>query len=104
MARVFAFPSRYEGFGLGPLEAMACGTPVVAADASSVPEVVGESAYLVNPDDSRAMGAALISVLIQDDLHDSLRNAGLALASNFSWERTARETLKVYERVLASES
>jgi glycosyltransferase involved in cell wall biosynthesis len=104
MARVFAFPSRYEGFGLGPLEAMACGTPVVAADASSVPEVVGESAYLVDPDDSRAMGAALISVLIQDDLHDSLRNAGLARASNFSWERTARETLQVYERVLADKS
>jgi glycosyltransferase involved in cell wall biosynthesis len=101
MARVFAFPSRYEGFGLGPLEAMACGTPVVAADASSVPEVVGESAYLVDPDDSRAMGAALISVLIQDDLHDSLRNAGLARASNFSWERTARETLQVYQRVMA---
>jgi glycosyltransferase involved in cell wall biosynthesis len=101
MARVFAFPSRYEGFGFGPLEAMAAGTPVVAADASSTPEVVGEAAYLVDPDDSRKMGGAIIATLIQDDLHESLRNLGLARASNFTWERTARQTLAVYEGVMA---
>ncbi len=100
MARVYVFPSRYEGFGLGPLEAMACGTAVVAADASSVPEVVGESAYLVKPDDSRAMGGAIIATLIQNDLRESLRNLGLARASAFSWGRTARETLAVYEQTL----
>ncbi|MBX3084656.1 MAG: glycosyltransferase family 4 protein [Anaerolineae bacterium] len=100
MASVFCFPSRYEGFGLGPLEAMACGTPVVAANASSVPEVVGEAAYLVDPDDSRAMGGAIIAVLIQNDLRDSLRNLGLAQASAFSWQRTARETLAVYHKVV----
>ncbi|HRE46401.1 MAG TPA: glycosyltransferase family 1 protein [Aggregatilineales bacterium] len=100
MARVFVFPSRYEGFGLPPLEAMASGTPVVAANASSIPEVVGESAYLVDPDDARKMGGAIIAVMIQDDLHASLRAAGLARATAFSWERTARETVAVYEDVM----
>lgn len=100
MARAFIFPSRYEGFGLTPLEAMACGTPVVAANVSSIPEVVGEAAYLVDPDDSRQMGGALIAVLIQDDLHDALQNAGLARASHFTWERTATETLRIYEDLL----
>jgi glycosyltransferase involved in cell wall biosynthesis len=101
MARVSVFPNRYEGFGLGPLESMACGTPVVAADASSIPEVVGDGAYLVDPDDSRKMGGAIIATLIQEDLRESLRNLGLARASNFSWQRTARETLEVYRQVMA---
>ncbi|PJF36358.1 MAG: glycosyltransferase family 1 protein [Candidatus Thermofonsia Clade 1 bacterium] len=102
MARLFVMPSRYEGFGLGVLEAMACGTPVVAAEASSLPEVVGDAAYLVAPHDSRQLGGAIIAVLIQDDLHASLKNLGLARASNFSWERTARQTYAVYEQVMAS--
>ncbi len=101
MARVSVFPSRYEGFGLGPLESMAAGTPVVAANASSIPEVVGDGAYLVDPDDSRTMGGAIIATLIQEDLRESLRNLGLARASNFSWQRTARETLEVYRQVMA---
>src|SRR5258708_4867763 len=100
MASAFVYPSRYEGFGLGPLEAMACGTPVIAADASSIPEVVGDGAYLVDPDDARKLGGAIIATLIQDDLRKSLRNHGLARASNFSWQRTARETLAVYEQVM----
>jgi glycosyltransferase involved in cell wall biosynthesis len=100
MAKVFVYPSRYEGFGLGPLEAMANGTPTVAADASSLPEVVGDGAYLVDPDDSRKMGGAIIATLIQNDLRESLRNLGLARASNFSWQRTARETLAVYRQVI----
>lgn len=100
MARAFCFPSRYEGFGFGPLEAMACGTPVIAANASSVPELVGEAAYLVDPDDSRALGGAIIAVMIQDDLRESLRNLGLARATAFSWARTARETLAVYQQAV----
>jgi glycosyltransferase involved in cell wall biosynthesis len=100
MASVSIFPSRYEGFGLGPLESIACGTPVVAANASSIPEVVGDGAYLVDPDNSRTMGGAIIATLIQNDLRESLRNLGLARASNFSWQRTARETLAVYRRVM----
>lgn len=101
MAQAFAFPSRYEGFGLTPLEAMACGTPVVATHTSSVPEVVGDAAYLVPEDDSRAMGGGIIAVCIQEDLHQSLRNASIARASNFSWEKTARQTFAVYEQVMS---
>ncbi len=101
LASAFVFPSRYEGFGLGPLESMACGTPTIAADASSIPEVVGDGAYLVDPDDSRALGGAIIATLIQDDLRESLRNLGLARASHFTWQRTARETLDVYRQVMA---
>jgi len=100
MANAAVFPSRYEGFGLGPLESMACGTPTIAAEASSIPEVVGDGAYLIDPDDSRQLGGAIIATLIQDDLRESLRNLGLARASNFSWQRTARETLDVYHQVM----
>jgi glycosyltransferase involved in cell wall biosynthesis len=102
LASVVVQPSRYEGFGLGALEAMAAGTPCVAANASSLPEVVSDGAYLVDPDDSRAMGGAIIAMLIQNDLRDSLRNLGLARASTFNWNRTARETAAVYRRVFRS--
>jgi glycosyltransferase involved in cell wall biosynthesis len=101
LASAFVFPSRYEGFGLGPLESMACGTPTIAADASSIPEVVGDGAYLVDPDDTRALGGVIIATLIQDDLREGLRNLGLARASHFTWQRTARETLDVYRQVMA---
>jgi glycosyltransferase involved in cell wall biosynthesis len=99
LASVFAFPSRYEGFGLGPLEAMASGTPVVACAASSVPEVVDAAAFLVDPDDSRAMGGALLSLLTQPDHAASLRARGLARAREFSWRKTAEDTLAVYGRI-----
>lgn len=100
LASVFVFPSRYEGFGLGPLEAMASGTPVVACAASSVPEVVGEAAFLVDPDDSRAMGGAILSLLTQPEHAANLRNWGLARARDFSWRKTAEGTLAAYRRVL----
>ncbi len=101
MARATIVPSFYEGFGLTPLESMACGTPVVAANASSIPEVTSDAAYLVDPNDSRAMGGAIIAVLIQDPLHEQLRNEGLARATNFSWIKTAQQTLDVYRSVAA---
>jgi glycosyltransferase involved in cell wall biosynthesis len=101
MARTFVYPSRYEGFGLGPLEAMACGTPTVAANVSSIPEVVGDAAYLIDPDDSRELGGALIASLIQNDLRDHLKQMGLARATNFSWQRTARETRDTYLQLMA---
>lgn len=99
LANVFVFPSRYEGFGLGPLEAMASGTPVVACQVSSIPEVVGNAAFLVGPDDSRAMGGAILSLLSQPQHAAELRRQGLIRAHTFSWEKTAEGTLAAYERI-----
>ncbi len=99
-ARVFVFPSVYEGFGLPPLEAMASGTPVVCAQASSLPEVVGDAALLFDPLDVDGIAAALSRVLEDAALRDDLRMSGLARAGSFSWERTARETLEIYHSVL----
>jgi glycosyltransferase involved in cell wall biosynthesis len=99
LAKVFVFPSRYEGFGLGPLEAMASGTPVVACNTSSIPEVVGDAAFLVDPTDSRAMGGAILSLLTQPTLAATQRERGLARAQTFSWQRTAAETLAAYAQI-----
>lgn len=95
-------PSFYEGFGLPALEAMACGTPVVVADRSSLPEVVGEAGLLVDPDDPDDIAQALTCVLTDDLLRARMRELGLAQAARFTWERTAEETLAVYRAVLAS--
>ncbi len=100
LATVFAFPSRLEGFGLGPLEAMASGTPVVASDVSSIPEVTGDAAYLVAPDDSRAMGGAILSLLTDPNFAADLRARGLERAAGFTWRRTAEGTLAVYRQVV----
>ncbi len=99
-ARCLAHPAFYEGFGLTPLEAMACGTPVVASNVSSVPEVVGDAALLVDPNSDEALAVALQRLLTDDALWVSLREKGLARARTFSWERAAEETLAVYHRVL----
>lgn len=100
-AACFVFPSRYEGFGLPPLEAMACGAPVVTTALSSIPEVVGEAAYLVaDPDDTRALGAAIIAVVVEPELVDRLTTKGREQVKKFSWQKTAAETVAVYKKVL----
>jgi glycosyltransferase involved in cell wall biosynthesis len=99
-AVVFIFPSRYEGFGLPPLEALACGTPVVGSNASSIPEVVGSAGVLLPPDDAEGMAGALIQLAIDEDFRTEMSHRALAQAVQFSWERTARETLAAYREVL----
>ncbi|MCU0512841.1 MAG: glycosyltransferase family 4 protein [Anaerolineae bacterium] len=99
MAELFVFTSEYEGFGLPPLEAMASGTPVVALDTVINDEILGDGAYLVP--DARRMAGAIIALLIQPPLHEAMTNQGLAQATRYSWRKTARQTLAVYEKVLA---
>jgi glycosyltransferase involved in cell wall biosynthesis len=99
-AETFVFPSRYEGFGLGPLEAMTCGTPVVTTDSASLPEVVGSAAFTVDADDAREMAGAIIATVIQENLRAELRQKGLEQAAKFSWQTTATETALVYDLVL----
>jgi glycosyltransferase involved in cell wall biosynthesis len=103
-AEVFVFPSLYEGFGLPPLEAMACGTPVVTSNVSSLPEVVGDAALTVDPYDVNALAAAIGRLLTDTSLRRELRVRGLAHAAQFTWERSARETLAVYEDVLGRDT
>ncbi len=96
-ATVFVFPSIYEGFGMPPLEAMACGTPVVASNTSSLPEVVGDAGLTVSPYDPAALAAAISRVLDDADLRQELRERGLRQARAFSWRVTAERTLAAYE-------
>ena len=98
-AAVFAYPSLYEGFGLPPLEAMACGTPVVVSDASSLPEVVGSAGLLVPPRSEQDLALSLRRVLEDNALAAQLRRAGPERAAQFSWERMARDTLRSYDEV-----
>jgi glycosyltransferase involved in cell wall biosynthesis len=98
-ARALVFPSLYEGFGLPPLEALACGTPVIASNRGSLPEIVGEGGLLLEPDDVEGLAAAMGKLLNDDTLREDLREKGLAHAAQFSWEKTARETLAVYREV-----
>lgn len=96
-ARALAMPSLYEGFGLPVLEAMACGTPVVASNVSSLPEVAGDAALLVDPHDTDALAEALARSLTDEDLHAELRRRGLQRAQQFTWHRAAQQTLAVLE-------
>jgi glycosyltransferase involved in cell wall biosynthesis len=96
LADLFVFPSLYEGFGLPPLEAMACGLPVVASTAPALREVLDGAALLVHPLDVTALADAIGVALADEPLRSRLREAGLARATLFSWERTARETAAVY--------
>lgn len=99
MADVFVWSSFYEGFGLPLLEALASGTPVVALDVEINQEIVGDGAFLVK-DDPRKMAGAILALLGQQPLRDTMINQGLARATHFNWRKTAKETLAVYEQVL----
>jgi glycosyltransferase involved in cell wall biosynthesis len=99
-ATAFAFPSVYEGFGLPPLEAMACGAPVISSNASSLPEVVGEGGLLVSPMDVRAWREAIERVLSDEMLRRDLSLRGLTQAAKFSWKISAAQTREVYRSVI----
>jgi glycosyltransferase involved in cell wall biosynthesis len=100
-ASVFVFPSLYEGFGLPPLEAMSCGAPVICSNRTSLPEVVGDAAISLDPDDMQAMTEAMRSVLTNAELAADLRARSLRQATHFSWHKTAQETVAVYEEAFA---
>jgi glycosyltransferase involved in cell wall biosynthesis len=95
-AEAVLFPSRYEGFGLPPLEAMACGTPVIASNAASLPEIVGDGGMLYDPDDADGMGEGLAALLAKPAMRAALAEKSLAQARKFSWKRAAEETLQAY--------
>ncbi len=99
LAAVFVFPSLYEGFGLPPLEAMASGTPVVVSNVSSLPEVVGDAAVLVDPHDIDSIVDGLRCVLTNPARADEMRRKGLERSREFSWERSVARTLEVYKRI-----
>lgn len=104
LAEVFVSPTAYEGFGLPVLEAMASGTPVVANDIPVFNELVGDGAFLVPNGNATRMGGAIIALLEQENIYNSVRNNGLAQASNYTWRKTARATLSAYQDVFANTS
>jgi glycosyltransferase involved in cell wall biosynthesis len=101
-AAALVYPSRYEGFGLPVLEAMACGAPVIASRAASIPEVLGDAGMLLDPDEVQGWGRAIASVLSDEVLRARMRAVGVGRAGEFTWARTARLTLEVYRRVVTS--
>lgn len=96
------FPSRYEGFGLPVLEALACGTPLVTSNTSSLPELLGDAGFAVDPDDVQGLAGAILSCLVDEALAAELRRRGPQQATRFSWMQTARETMAAYHHVAAS--
>jgi len=103
LARVFVYPSIYEGFGLPPLEAMACGTPLITTAVSSMPEHVGDAGILIPPQDEKALTNALQKLINDSTLQEELSSKGPERASQFTWKRTAQETIKVYQSVLKAQ-
>jgi glycosyltransferase involved in cell wall biosynthesis len=102
-ADLFVYPSLYEGFGIPVLEAMACGTPVVASNATSIPEVAGTAALLVDPRDVTALADAMVRALTDPDLRKWLHGAGIDRARQFSWDQTAAATVAVYRSIRAED-
>jgi glycosyltransferase involved in cell wall biosynthesis len=100
LARVLAFPSLYEGFGLPVVEAMACGTPVLTSNGSSLAEIATNASYLIDPLSVDDIAQGLLCLTTDDDLHARLRTAGLARSAQFSWKRAAEETVRVYDAVV----
>jgi glycosyltransferase involved in cell wall biosynthesis len=98
-AKLLVHPAFYEGFGLPPLEAMACGTPVVVSNTSALPEIVGDAALLVDPTDVDGMAVAIWRVLCDESLQRQMREKGLRRARRFSWKKAALETLNIYHRL-----
>ncbi len=101
-ADLFVFPSYYEGFGVPPLEAMACGTPVITSNAASLPEVVGDAALMVAPHDIDGLAEVIHEVLTNERLRQGMVEKGLKQAKRFSWEKCARETLQVYQETFTA--
>jgi glycosyltransferase involved in cell wall biosynthesis len=100
LADLFVYPSVYEGFGLPPIEALACGTPVVTTAVSTMPEHVGEAGVLVPPDDEETLAQAMYKVLVTPSLRQELAKKGPQQAAQFTWEQTSRKTMQVYRNLL----
>lgn len=101
-ADLFVYPSLYEGFGLPPLEAMACGTPVIVSNRSSLPEVVGDAGILVDPEEIDDIAGAMERLLQKTSLREELSGRGLQQAGKFSWQRCARETMSLYKEIYSN--
>ncbi|MFK0731741.1 MAG: glycosyltransferase family 4 protein [Gloeotrichia echinulata HAB0833] len=103
-ATLFLYPSLYEGFGIPPLESMACGTPVITSNTTSIPEVVGDAALQIDPNSQEALEAAVYKLLIDNSLRENLIQRGLAQAKQFSWQKMAEETLDIYKSIITDKN
>ena len=99
---MLVYPSLYEGFGLPILEAMACGCPVICSNVSSMPEVAGDAAWLVNPEDACDIATAIDSVVADSDIRRSLIRKGFKRSAEFSWPQTAIKTMALFDSLIAS--
>ena len=100
-ATAFVYPSHYEGFGLPPLEAMQCGTPVISSNSSSLPEVVGDAGIMVDPHDEAALSDAMLTLYRQPDIREALAKRSLERAARFSWARYTNAVVESYEAALS---
>jgi glycosyltransferase involved in cell wall biosynthesis len=99
-ARLLVHPSFYEGFGLTPLEAITCGTPVIVSNTAALPEIVGDAGLLVDPHDIEGLTVAMMRLLTEEELRSDLIQKGLKRASIFSWQKAAEKTMDVYRKVV----